>query len=85
MTRQEAQESVDRFNAYYETLTEEKKQDYYGGKSSTIANYEWCWCGNKEFRPFKEGDCPEGVTIGPVIYENPVGLEDGAYGGFIGE
>lgn len=71
VTRDHAEEEVKKFNAYYDKLSPGKQQDYYGGKKATIALYERCFnCGaGATFRPFKEGDCPSGVTIQPTIYE----------------
>lgn len=72
VTRQHAEEEVKRFNEFFDTLTEEKQQQFYGGKHSTIAQYEHCFlCGNtyKDFRDAKEEDCPIGVTLGPIIGE----------------
>lgn len=72
MTQDQAVQAIDRFNAYFDTLTPEEQQDFYGGKKSSIQDYMRCHrCGNKDFRPYKEGDAPDGVTIGPIIWENP--------------
>lgn len=69
VTREYAQDEVQRFNDYFATLSEEIRE-MFGDKPSDIANYEGCRiCRNNKFRPFKEGDCPDGCTIGPVIYE----------------
>lgn len=68
-TREQAEISVENFNRYYDTLTPELQKEYYGGKGASVLDYQQCWCGSKNFRAFKEGDCPEGVTIGPVIWE----------------
>jgi hypothetical protein len=69
-TRAEAQAEVDQFNAWFVQQTDETKANY-GGKQSTVKDYEGCdRCGGLEFRPFKSGDCPDGCTIGPVIYEH---------------
>lgn len=67
-TRQQAQEEVDQFNAFYDSAPPET-QAHYGGRSS-LARYERCWCGANEFRPYRHGDYPIGCTIGPVIAEN---------------
>jgi len=67
VTRAQATREVAKFNKYYRTLSKNDKKDF-GGPSS-IHSYEACWCGNDVFRPFKQGDCPNGVTIGPMIYE----------------
>jgi hypothetical protein len=68
-TRAQAQAEVDHFNDYFKTLSKEKQDDYYGGEGASIAQYETCWCGSTSFRPTRDGDCPVGVTIGPVIAE----------------
>lgn len=74
VTREHAIQEVIKFNKYYDTLAPEQQQDYYGGKGSSIASYEGCFlCGVKTpgFRPYKEGDCPNGVTMQPVIWAPP--------------
>lgn len=69
VTREHAEAEVKRFNDYYDTLSPEKQNDYYGKRRSHIGLYARCWCGNDQFRPSKDDDCPVGCTIGPVIYE----------------
>jgi hypothetical protein len=67
VTKAYAEAQVKEFNDYYNRLTEEEQISYYGGKPSSIDNYESCHCGNKEFR---EGStAPEGSTIDPIIWE----------------
>jgi hypothetical protein len=62
---------VSLFNGYYETLTPKKQQQYYGGKPSSIADYTGCKrCGKNDFRVERDGDCPVGCTICPVIFED---------------
>jgi len=66
-TRAEAQAEVDQFNSWFVQQTDEVKE-HFGSKQSKIENYEGCdRCGGTAFRTFKAGDCPDGVTIGPVI------------------
>ena len=68
-TRVEAEEEVRRFNEYFDSLPPKKQKDYYGNHAS-IALYEQCFrCGGSytDFRHFKEGDCPDGCTIQPII------------------
>ena len=68
-----ATKQVQQFNEYYNTLTVEKQQMYYNGKPSSVYQYFKCMsCGNdyKNFRPFREGDCPDGVTINPILQTN---------------
>ena len=73
VSREFAENEVKRFNDYFNTLTEDKQQKYYGGKSSSIKHYEHCsLCGNPytNFRESEEDDCPIGVTLGPIIKED---------------
>ena len=67
-TREKAQTEVDGFNAWYNEQPPET-QEHYGNRPSSITRYEGCHCGSKEFRAYREGDCPRGVTIGPTIWE----------------
>jgi len=70
MSRQEAENSVKQFNDYYDTLSIEKQNDYYGGHKSSITNYEYCFrCNNhyKNFIPANNSDCPIGSTLQPII------------------
>jgi hypothetical protein len=71
VSRAYAEAAVKRFNEYFDGLSPDTQRDFYGGNRSSIASYEQCWCGTsyKEFRPFKEGDCPDGVTMSPIIVE----------------
>jgi len=73
VTYEFAQNEVDSFNAMYDELTESEKQRYYGGHGASIKNYENClFCGNswKDFRDAKDDDCPDGVTMGPIIFDD---------------
>ena len=70
ISRTHAEREVEEFNKFYDTLSPELQQEYYGGKGSTITQYEHCFfCGNtfKDFRISKPGDCPVGCTIQPII------------------
>jgi len=72
VTREHAENEVKTFNEFFDTLIEEEQQSNYGGRRSTIKQYEHCsLCGNtyKDFRDSKEDDCPIGVTLGPIIEE----------------
>lgn len=71
VTRQEAEQQIATFNKYFETLSKQQQQDYYGGKGSSIDNYTCLYCNGSDFRPSQDGDCPDGCTINPVIYEAP--------------
>ena len=78
VTRAHAEAEVAKFNAYYETLDQEGK-DSFGGRPSDVArDYDRCFfCGpGATFRPFKEGDCPNGCTIQGAIYEREGEEED---------
>lgn len=66
-----AKNEVETFNKYYDTLTPEKREQYYGSNPSTLKQYECCsFCGNhfSNFRPSLVNDAPAGVTLGPIIY-----------------
>ena len=70
VSRESAEDSVKVFNEYFDSLTEEKQQNNYGGKKDSIESYEKCSnCGNtyEDFRQAIDDDCPLGVTIGPII------------------
>lgn len=68
VTKKHAENEVKNFNKYYDTLTKAEQKNYYGGRKSSIENYKCC--SQMKLRPFKEGDCPDGVTLGPVIWES---------------
>lgn len=71
VTRAHAEEEVAKFAEYWETIDQETK-DMFGGRPASVArDYDRCFfCGpGATFRPFKEGDCPDGCTIQPAIYE----------------
>lgn len=71
VSRNHAEAEYKRFNEYYDALSKQEQEDYYGGHGSSIKNYEHCHgiCGGsyKNFRDSKEGDCPNGVTMNPII------------------
>lgn len=70
VTRAYAENEVKTFNAFYDTLSRQEQLDFYGGRKSRINKYEGCFvCSKNSFRPAEEDDCPTGVTINPVIYE----------------
>jgi len=67
---EEAEDCIDSFNAMYETLTPSEQVRYYGGHATTIESYVKCiTCGNdyKDFRIAESDDCPDGVTINPIL------------------
>ena len=68
VSRGYAEASVKRFNDYYDSISDEEQKSF--GSRATVEGYEGCFaCGGKDFRAFREGDCPDGVTINPVICE----------------
>ena len=76
VSREHAENEVAKFNEWFEKQPQETK-DLFGGKPASVREYEGCMiCGrDKEvtFRPFKEGDCPDGCTINPTIWEEGEG------------
>lgn len=71
VTREHALLEVEQFNIYYNSLTKEEQNNSYKEGGAHIEFYEFCRCGNnhKNFREAKEGDCPEGCTLSPIIFE----------------
>lgn len=69
VSREYAVHHVFAFNEYFKALPKDKQQDYYGGKGASLEAYETCRCGGpyQNFRDAKIGDCPDGVTMGPII------------------
>ena len=69
LTRAQAQEDVESFNRYFDSLPQKTTLEYYGGRRATMEPYEKCFsCGSPEtMRWFEEGDCPEGVTLQATI------------------
>jgi hypothetical protein len=68
-TRAQAVQEVAHFNEWY-TLQSPDVQESYGNKPADVEAYESCdRCGGKEFKRSVWGDCPDGSTLGPVIYE----------------
>jgi len=75
ITRADAETCVASFNLFYDSAPEEVQQ-HYGGRSD-IDDYERCTrCGGdyKNFRDFKEGDCPDGCTLSPIIDRTDQGV-----------
>lgn len=70
VTREHAEKEVKEFNAWYDTQPPEI-QEHFGRPASVERDYDRCFlCGpGATFRPFQDGDCPDGVTIQPAIYE----------------
>jgi hypothetical protein len=91
-TRLESEEAVASFNKYFDGLTREQQNNYapliwvdgkyeYGEpRKASITTYEHCMsCGGSyvNFRATEEGDCPDGVTINPILhYDEPLRLND---------
>lgn len=72
VSRQYAEDAVAPFLEYFNGLSKETQESLYGGKQNVIQDYETCeFCGgpHTNFREYKHGDCPDGCTIGPIIYE----------------
>jgi hypothetical protein len=73
VTRQFAEDAVKSFNEHYASLSAEQQEDFYGGRGSSIKNYECCfYCGGPytNFRNAKLGDAPNGVTLQSIIMED---------------
>lgn len=69
-TRKEAQDEVDKFNEFFNTLSEEKQKSYYNGIGASIKSYEHCFrCGASytEQRIALKEELPLGSTIQPII------------------
>jgi hypothetical protein len=72
ISRAHALKEIKRFNKYFESLTRKQQREDYGGKKSSIKEYDRCgFCGNgcNDFRASSAGDCPSGCTLSPIIYE----------------
>jgi 5-methylcytosine-specific restriction endonuclease McrA len=70
VTRAFAEKEVEAFNKFYDALSLQKQEEYYGNHKVSIKDYESCgFCGGlyKNFRKTKKGECPTGCTIGPII------------------
>ncbi len=69
VTREYAEHEVHVFNTYYRAQTKEVQNNFAG--ESYVGKYEFCFvCGKQDFYPTPDGDCPRGVTLNPVIYED---------------
>lgn len=73
VTRQEAEEAVASFKAYYDGLTAKEQREYYGasGPSTIEKDYRCQRCGKTAFRRTSQADAvaAAGHTIGPVVWE----------------
>lgn len=71
VTKAEAEREIAEFNAYYASLSDREKASY-GGPSS-LDQYRCLRCGGSEFRQARDGDCPNGVTLNPVVCDEFAG------------
>ena len=70
VTREYAEAEVHKFNTYFRAQEQDVK-DMFGNKESDIIDYEFCFvCMQQDFYPSAPGDCPRGVTLNPIIYED---------------
>lgn len=70
VSRKKAEEEVEKFNQYFESLSVENQEEYYGGRKSSISSYEHCFrCGtyHQEAVVAKEEEVPYGSTLQPLI------------------
>ena len=73
INRKHAEKEVESFNQYFLRLPVRKRKQYYNNTESNIKYYEQCYlCGGsyRNFRPSKLRDCPDGVTVSPIIHES---------------
>jgi hypothetical protein len=71
VSRVYAEAEVSKFNDFFDKADAATRESY-GNRRSSIANYERCMlCGNSHtnFRDAKPGDCPDGCTMSPILYE----------------
>jgi rubrerythrin len=69
-TKEQMEKEVNEFNDFFYSSSPET-QEMFGGKPNNLNKYYRCWCGNTTFRESQDGDCPDGCTIGPIIWEGP--------------
>jgi hypothetical protein len=72
VSRDYAEREVSRFNEYYRTLSPLEQRELYGGRPSSVKNYEHCTrCGSHytNFRVSRADDCPNGCTTNPIIWD----------------
>ncbi len=67
VTRAYAENQVKSAIAYLMSLDSETRKCF--GHTPTLDDYTSCWCGASytTTREHKPGDCPDGVTIGPLL------------------
>ena len=74
VTRKFAEQQVDEFNVYFDSLSDDDQQKFYRGRCASMSEYERClFCGqtDQDFREAVDDDCPVGCTIQPTIWEPP--------------
>jgi hypothetical protein len=71
VTKAEAEREIAEFNAYFASLPEEQKARYTG--PSSLDQYRCIGCEGSEFRQARDGDCPDGVTLNPVVCDELAG------------
>lgn len=67
VSREYAEREVKAFNDYFDKQNDDVRQAY-GNRRASINNYVCLCCGRLDFRLAEKGDCPDGVTLNPVIY-----------------
>lgn len=63
---------VNSFKKFYDKLSRQEQLDFYGGKTSSLRNYEHCFNCDSVYTNFRDsvpGDCPDGCTLQPIIYD----------------
>lgn len=71
ITREHAEDQVSKFNDFFDKASQATR-NMYGNRPTSIAEYSHCFfCGgpHTNFRDAKPGDCPDGVTMQPIIVE----------------
>lgn len=72
VSRKHAEDEVATFKVYFDGLSKEIQDSFYGGQPSKIRDYEHCMvCDTPytDFRDSKHGDVPDGCTMSPIIDE----------------
>ena len=69
VSRVYAVQNVKNFNDYYNSLSPEKQEDFYGNKMAEIGHYEHCFNCGAMYKTFeRRNNAPEGCTIQPIIF-----------------
>ena len=78
VSREYAEKAVKGFIDYYNALSHKDKEFWRGvnadgslrpARMPSVADYVCLHCSGSSFRPAKDGDCPGGCTLNPVIVE----------------